>query len=306
MSELSKVAGLLTALALLSGCASSGMSKSDRYQAQRYHQADDSAPVDPVDVSQVPDAVPKYEPKSRGGNRHYTVRGKHYQVMDSAEGFSETGKASWYGNKFHGHKTSNGEIYNMYAMSAAHKHLPLPSFVKVTRLDNGKQVIVRVNDRGPFHRGRIIDLSYAAAHKLGMLKTGTAAVKIEAIAVEPPWQQPDPIMALVQQQQSEGPKLPIQVAASSQPTVATPANQTSDTNISHRNWFVQVAATQDKARADHLIQQLASLFDAQGRTVSEQKLHKIQLGPFADEQDANKLLEILKKGEFSSAFKVYH
>ncbi|GGA78654.1 hypothetical protein GCM10011369_20720 [Neiella marina] len=296
MIDQAKLTGVLTLVALLSGCASSGMSKSDRYQAERYHQSEDSAPADPIDVSKVPDAIPKYEAKSRGGNRHYTVRGKHYKVMNSADGFSETGNASWYGNKFHGHKTSNGEIYNMYAMSAAHKHLPLPSFVKVTRLDTGQQVVVRVNDRGPFHRGRIIDLSYAAAHKLGMLKTGTAAVKIEAITVTPPWQQPDPIMALVQQQQAEGPKLPLKVAASSQSTVA-PA--------SDRAWFVQVAATQDKARADHLIQQLASLFDAQGRTVSEQKLHKIQLGPFADEQSANKLLEILKKGEFSSAFKVY-
>nr|WP_318837949.1 septal ring lytic transglycosylase RlpA family protein [Neiella holothuriorum] len=281
------------------------MSASDRYQAKRYQQLDDSAPASPVDVSQVPDAMPAYEPKSRGGNSNYKVRGKHYKVMDSADGFSELGNASWYGNKFHGHKTSNGEIYNMYAMSAAHKNLPLPSFVKVTRLDTGKQVIVRVNDRGPFHSGRIIDLSYAAAYKLDMLKLGTAKVKIEAITVTPPWQQSDPIMALLDQQAAEAkPTLPIHVAVTSQVASAfTPMLDPVVTNSTH--WFIQVAATQDKQRADALVTQLSSIFEQTGRTVTEQNLHKIQLGPFADEVAADKLLEILKKGEFSSAFKVY-
>ncbi|HAH03554.1 MAG TPA: septal ring lytic transglycosylase RlpA, partial [Vibrio sp.] len=97
--------------------------------------------------------------------------------------FTEKGKASWYGKKFHGHLTSNGEIYDMYSMSAAHKTLPIPSYVKVTNTDNNKTTIVRINDRGPFHEGRIIDLSYAAAYKLDVLRTGTANVEIEVITV---------------------------------------------------------------------------------------------------------------------------
>ncbi|MCU4675441.1 septal ring lytic transglycosylase RlpA family protein [Catenovulum sp. 2E275] len=131
------------------------------------------------------DPTPIYEVPSRGGNKDYQVLGKHYKVLKTSEGFSEEGVASWYGKKFHGHLTSNGETYDMFAMSAAHKTLPLPTYVKVTNLANNKQAIVRVNDRGPFHDGRIIDLSYAAAFKLGVTKSGTAKVKIEALHSAP-------------------------------------------------------------------------------------------------------------------------
>ncbi|TDJ34464.1 MAG: septal ring lytic transglycosylase RlpA family protein [Gammaproteobacteria bacterium] len=142
----------------------------------------DSAPRNPPDVSDVPDAVPKKEPPSRYGNpESYVALGKRYYVLDSSRGYVKRGEASWYGTKFHGRRTSSGEAYNMYAMSAAHKSLPLPTYVRVTRLDNGRSVIVRVNDRGPFANGRIIDLSYAAAVKLGMQKTGTARVEVRAI-----------------------------------------------------------------------------------------------------------------------------
>ncbi|HEY5717684.1 MAG TPA: septal ring lytic transglycosylase RlpA family protein [Motiliproteus sp.] len=148
----------------------------------RYSVEHDHGPAQAVDLSHVADPVPRWEPHSRSGNRSpYQVLGKHYRVLESAEGFREQGIASWYGNKFHGHLTSNGETYDMYAMSAAHKHLPLPSYVRVTNLANGRQVIVRVNDRGPFHEGRVIDLSYAAASRLGMLQQGTARVSLEAI-----------------------------------------------------------------------------------------------------------------------------
>ena len=109
------------------------------------------------------------------------VHGKRYYVLDSAQGFKERGIASWYGNKFHGNQTSNGEIYDMYAMTAAHKRLPLPTYVKVTNLNNQRSITVRVNDRGPFHEGRVIDLSWAAAKKLGIDKTGTAPVEVVAI-----------------------------------------------------------------------------------------------------------------------------
>ncbi len=156
----------------------------------------DKAPATPPDVSKVPDAVPRYEPLSRGGNRSpYEVFGKTYTVMPSAEGYRESGIASWYGMKFHGHLTSNGEVYDMYEMTAAHKSLPIPSFVRVTNLDNGKSVIVRVNDRGPFHQDRLIDLSYAAAYRLDILQRGTGRVKVEAITPRPSGQMQAPTLA---------------------------------------------------------------------------------------------------------------
>ncbi|OUR84334.1 hypothetical protein A9Q82_00890 [Cycloclasticus sp. 46_120_T64] len=161
----------LIAVALLSACS------------QRYSAIHDSAPSNvPANIENIPDAIPRVEAKSRGGNPpSYQVFGKTYHVLNSSRGFVEQGIASWYGSKFHGHKTSNGEIYNMYAMTAAHKSLPIPSYVEVKNLSNGKTIIVRVNDRGPFHPGRIIDLSYAAAAKLGTLKHGTSPVKVTAI-----------------------------------------------------------------------------------------------------------------------------
>jgi len=135
-----------------------------------------------IDVSKIPNSVPRQEAKSRYGNpKSYVVSGRRYFVMDSARGYVETGVSSWYGPNFHGKKTSSQETYDMYKMTAAHKTLPIPSYVEVTNLRNGRKVIVRVNDRGPFHDNRIIDLSYVAAAKLGIIKTGTGLVKIRAI-----------------------------------------------------------------------------------------------------------------------------
>jgi rare lipoprotein A len=142
----------------------------------------DSGPSRPVDVSHIPDAVPKVEPKSRYGNpSSYVVFGKRYYVKDSSAGHVERGIASWYGNKFHGRRTSSGEPYDMYAMTAAHKTLPLPTYARVTNLRNGRAVVVKINDRGPFHENRIIDLSYAAARKLGIDKAGTGLVEVRAL-----------------------------------------------------------------------------------------------------------------------------
>jgi rare lipoprotein A len=142
----------------------------------------DSVPDELPDVDAIPEPEVTDEPRSSVGNRsNYSVLGKKYRVLDSAEGYTETGTASYYGKKFHGRRTSNLEVYDMYAFSAAHKTLPLPSFARVTNLDNGKSVIVRVNDRGPFHPGRVIDLSYAAAAKLGYVGKGTARVEVRAL-----------------------------------------------------------------------------------------------------------------------------
>lgn len=121
-------------------------------------------------------------PYQRDSASSYVVLGKRYYVLDHAHGFSERGIASWYGEKFHGRKTASGEIYDMYAMTAAHKSLPLPTYIRVTNLGNDKSVIVKVNDRGPFIEGRIVDLSYAAAEELGIIVAGTAEVEISAVA----------------------------------------------------------------------------------------------------------------------------
>ena len=143
----------------------------------------DSAPEHPLDTRDIPEPVPRHEPRAAYGNRSpYTVLGKSYRVMDSAEGYVERGIASWYGQKFHGRLTSSREPYDMCSFSAAHKTLPLPSVVRVTNLDTGRSVVVRVNDRGPFHAGRIIDLSYAAAVHLGVDRTGTARVEVRALS----------------------------------------------------------------------------------------------------------------------------
>ena len=142
----------------------------------------DAGPAGDTDVTGVPDAVPRVEPKSRRGNPDsYVVFGKRYYVMDAANNHVERGIASWYGKKFHGRQTSNGEIYDMYAMTAAHKSLPLPTYVKVTNLENQRAVVVRVNDRGPFHSNRVIDLSYTAAAKLDIVRKGTGLVEVRAI-----------------------------------------------------------------------------------------------------------------------------
>lgn len=172
-----RLGGVLLIAATLVACSSSAPTQKSRY-SQKY----DSAPSKSVKVANIPNATPKYEVRTKAGNKSpYTVLGKTYRVMSESTGFNQKGIASWYGTKFHGHDTSNGERYDMYKMTAAHKSLPIPSYVKVVNRDNGREVIVRVNDRGPFHDGRIIDLSYAAAIKLGYQGKGTANVEIFAL-----------------------------------------------------------------------------------------------------------------------------
>ena len=142
----------------------------------------DGGPSASIDISGLVEPVPRSEPRSRYGNRSpYSVLGKSYRVLDSAAGYHERGVASWYGTKFNGRATSSGELYDICSFTAAHKTLPLPSYVRVTNLDNGRSLIVRVNDRGPFHSGRVMDLSYAAAVRLGVDRMGTARVELEAV-----------------------------------------------------------------------------------------------------------------------------
>ena len=164
--------------------AQEDLSKRGHYQAGGLYAAHipDSTPDEIPDVDAIPEPEVAHEPRSRVGNRStYAVLGKQYHVLADAKGYVEEGLASYYGNKFHGRRTSNMEVYDMYAFTAAHKTLPLPSFARVTNRDNGKSVVVRVNDRGPFHAGRVIDLSYAAAVKLGITQRGTGRVEVRAL-----------------------------------------------------------------------------------------------------------------------------
>ena len=164
---------------------SSVSSPPENPNAGRYSITQDRAPIKPIELGSIPEVVPGPIMRTLAGNRSpYSVLGETYFVLPSEEGYSERGTASWYGEKFHGHKTSNGEVFDMYHVSAAHKSLPIPSFLKVTNLDNNRSLVVRVNDRGPFHGDRIIDLSYAAALKLGYAEIGTARVELEAIVTE--------------------------------------------------------------------------------------------------------------------------
>ena len=152
--------------------------------SERYHVEQDSAPLRPISQDEVFDAIPQADPILRFGNMSpYVIDGVTYNVLEDYRDYREQGTASWYGAKFSGHKTSNGELYDLYQPSAAHKTLPIPSYARVTNLDNGKSIVVRVNDRGPFHSDRIIDLSYAAAVKLGYMEQGTAQVEVEVMEV---------------------------------------------------------------------------------------------------------------------------
>jgi len=218
----------------------------------------DAAPDKQVDVSTIPNAVPKNEPKSRYGNpESYVVFGKRYYVLDSSKDYIEKGIASWYGTKFHGRRTSSGETYDMYAMTAAHKTLPLPTYVQVKNLNNGKYIIVKVNDRGPFHENRIIDLSYTAAIKLDIIKKGTGLVEVRAI---------DPIRLtennLVNEEKNE-----------------TSSNQ----DIS---FYIQVGTFGELENAEILKQKLSSLGDdlikISNIVISGGTLYRVRIGPIAD------------------------
>lgn len=183
------IPGLIAVMLLLTACGSAPKREPDTpvtvtkppVSKPGYYLDDGPGDAPPANLAEIPDATPRTEPLHRGANRPYTVFGKTYVPNVSAEPFKQTGIASWYGRKFHGQKTSIGEIYDMYAMTAAHPTLPLPCYVRVTSAVNGKAVVVRVNDRGPFLHDRVIDLSYAAAHRLGIAGPGSGRVTVERV-----------------------------------------------------------------------------------------------------------------------------
>jgi rare lipoprotein A len=164
----------LLLLIALAGCSSTS-------KKGGYYKDDGPHEKVPANLDGIPDATPRAEPLNKFANRPYNALGRNYTPLTAVQPFKQRGLASWYGKKFHGQKTSSGELYDMYKMTAAHPTLPIPSYARVTRVSNGKSVVVRINDRGPFHANRIIDLSYAAAHKLGYIQAGSAEVTIEAV-----------------------------------------------------------------------------------------------------------------------------
>lgn len=218
--------------------------------SDRYAISQDRGPDNPNIALSLPQPEVKDEPRSQYGNGPvYRVYGVDYTVMDSAAGYQEQGIASWYGKKFHGHRTSSGETYDMYQLSAAHKTLPLPTWVRVTNLDNGNSTIVRVNDRGPFHHERLIDLSWAAAVKLDITDSGTGRVLVEALSAEP-----------------------------------TATNTATSTSALSAGLYLQLGAYQSEQSAQQLVVELRDL-SWPAIIAPQTDLYRVWVGPFPADQD---------------------
>jgi len=261
----------------------------------RYSQEQDAAPTLVLDPDRIADAVPQQtEIRAAGNVSPYTVNGVEYRVMPVADAFRyrARGKASWYGSKFHGHQTSNGEIYNMYEMSAAHKTLPIPCYAKVTNLENGRTAIVRVNDRGPFHSERVIDLSYAAATKLGYMASGVASVQIEVIDPEV-WQQSAQTV----------------VASPQPPASEALADAVAEAVAELPKLYLQAAALSEAASAESLSAQLRKLIDEPVSISSTERaaltLYRVRIGPLRSAADAERISAVLARENLGRPHVVY-
>ncbi|MCQ4273012.1 septal ring lytic transglycosylase RlpA family protein [Pseudomonas kuykendallii] len=305
---------MLSALALLMvSCSSSRAPQSPSSGAvvggdyNRPHR--DGAPWWDVDVSQIPDAVPmpNYGPVKANP---YTVLGKTYYPLNESRRYQAVGTASWYGTKFHGQATANGEKYDLYGMSAAHKTLPLPSYVRVTNLDNGKSVVLRVNDRGPFYSDRIIDLSFAAAKKLGYAETGTARVKVEGIDPAEWWAKqgrPVPMMLAQPQMATAAPvaRTPAQVATQPVEQYTPPPQQHAaavlpvqidakkNASLAASGLYLQVGAFANPDAAELLKEKLSTVVTApvfiSSIARNQQILHRVRLGPIDTQGEAEQV-----------------
>jgi rare lipoprotein A len=240
-----------------------------------YYKDDGPGERPPANLDQIADAQPKAESLHRYANRPYQVFGREYVPLASVQAYRQRGMASWYGKKFHGQRTASGETYDMYAMSAAHTTLPIPSYARVTRVATGRSVVVRINDRGPFHQGRIIDLSYAAALKLGFAHLGGAEVELESI---------EPGQAVTPTQQAAAPTPPAattteQALAAPEPTAAV---------------YVQVGAFSSRDNAESLRSRLEGEFgwlkDAV-QVLAIGNLWRLHVGPYRTQDDARSVAE---------------
>lgn len=274
--------------------------------------AGDNAPNININHEAIPNAVPKEEPRSKYGNpKTYEVNGKSYHTMGNSRGFIQRGVASWYGTKFHGRLTSSRETYNIYEMTAAHKSLPLPTYVEVTNLDNGKSIVVRVNDRGPFHDDRIIDLSYVAALKLDIVKSGTGRVEVRAIDPKNPLahrQRPTPKVSSTDsgsvrfdRSRSEGlntgvaQAIPLEEPSQFVPTpIDSMPTDTGETKLeSAQPFFLQVGAFSSFVNADNLRNRIVPVTEndvvISKTTKNQQSIYRVRIGPIGSEQDAVQL-----------------
>lgn len=270
--------GQLSVLLLLAACSQ--------------QEVRDSGPSRPLDFSGLADAIPKKESRGRAGNKSpYEIFGISYYVMADSKGFRQQGEASWYGKKFHGRNTSNGEVYDMYAMTAAHKTLPIPSYVRVTNHQNGRSVVVRVNDRGPFHGDRIIDLSYAAASKLGFAEQGTAMVSVEAIdSGNPPLNYPGYVAA----SQTNMPAL----------AAVDVERQNKNETVASKQSFLQVAAFSQRAAAEKLMADLRQQIAEPMRLQQAKGLFKVHIGPLQKVGDLTAVKQTLQALSLGSGFVV--
>lgn len=267
----------------------------------------DGAPWWDVDVSKIPDATPTVHTGNYKANP-YTVLGKTYFPIQDSRNYRAEGTASWYGTKFHGQNTANGEVYDLYGMSAAHKTLPLPAYVKVTNLDNQRSVILRVNDRGPFYSDRIIDLSYAAAKKLGYAETGTARVRVEGIDPQQWWAQrgqPAPMMLnqpQVAQTQAFTPSTgaveqwtpPAQQHAAAVVPVQVASNRAQAAN----GLYLQVGAFANPDAAELLRSKLSGMVSApvfiSSVVRNQQTLHRVRMGPINSQGEAQQMQDSVR------------
>lgn len=288
---------LLLAIAV-AGCSSTGGGK----KGGGYYKDDGPDANPPSNLDQVPDAVPRIEPYASGANRPYVVFGKRYVPDTSGQPYKQRGIASWYGKKFHGNSTSIGESYDMYAMTAAHTTLPLPSYARVTSLVNGKTIIVRVNDRGPFHSDRIMDLSYVAAYKLGIIGPGSGQVVVESIPQEEIRRlasQGTPAAPAPEPDSATG-SLPVQAPLSAAPVALTaeplpgpaagsvPVRQTPTTGLG--NVYLQVGAFSQAGNAQSLVARINPQLNAVGAPPAQveqsNNLYRVRIGPYPDRQSA--------------------
>lgn len=298
--------------------------------AGRYSQDKDSIPLRLPTEDELRDPEPTVETLSRGGNKPYNIYGVNYSPRTDILQYEEEGVASWYGSKFHGHLTSNGEVYNVFSMTAAHKTLPLPSYVRVTNLDNYRTAIVRVNDRGPFHDNRIIDLSYSAAYKLGIFPGGTGRVKLELISspamasqesfATPIAKLPDipyqPVTPSERPSRSsnefvERPYAPVADAATTVPVrsntaqpsaaKARPAATTPLANASSSNGcFIQLLASSDKAKVQRLGNELQQQLSVPTAIENANGLFRLLAGPL--QGNAQHVLDTVRSGEYPQAY----
>jgi rare lipoprotein A len=290
--------------------------------AGRYSQDKDSIPLRLPTSEELRDAEPNVEPLSRGGNKPYNIYGVDYAPRTDIMEYSEIGTASWYGNKFHGHKTSNGETYNVFAMTAAHKTLPLPSYVRVTNLANNGSAIVRVNDRGPFHQGRVIDLSYAAAYKLGIFPGGTGRVKVELVASPAMINQTTLATGVSSDQEFEEQTLsadhhqseqfveqpytpeaavPTAPARASAPVTPVARSAAVDNSPSRQGCFIQLIASSDETKIQRLGNEIRQQLSVSTKVEAVNGLFRLVAGPF-NNGDANAVLQSLRDGQYPGAY----